>query len=171
MFFAFGRPDTVVLGSTEAYVLEALGPGKKALDNPELAGFLKLVDQKAPIWAAGRVAERVRKGLVDVTNKELQAGPVAFVGKLDPSQGANVDLGVVMNDAKDANTLETFAKNQMGLFAMAAQAKGVGKIVDKVQISTQDKLVSFRGNFTVDDINRLFCVLDGDAKCGQDATP
>lgn len=171
LFFAFGRPDTVVLGSTEAYVLEALGPGKKAMDNPELAGFLKLVDQKSPIWAAGRVAERVRKGLVDVTNKELQAGPVAFVAKLDPSQGANLDLGVVMNDAKDANTLETFAKNQMGLFAMAAQAKGVGKIVDKVQISTQDKLVSFRGNFTVDDINRLFCVLDGDPKCGQDATP
>ena len=36
MDFAFVRPDTVVLGSNEAFVTEAIGTGKKALDNAEL---------------------------------------------------------------------------------------------------------------------------------------
>jgi hypothetical protein len=61
MFFAFGRADTVVLGTTESYVIEAIGPGKKALDHPELAAWLKLVDQNLPLWAVGRIDERVRR--------------------------------------------------------------------------------------------------------------
>jgi hypothetical protein len=171
LFFAFGRPDTVVLGSTEAYVLEALGPGKKVLDNPELASWIKQVDQRTPVWAAGRVAERVRQGLVKATNSALTAGPVAFVATLDPSEGAIIDLGVIMADAKDANTLETFAKDQLGLFAMAAQAKNLGGIVDKVSIDASDQVVRFKAKLAISDINRLFCLLDGNSKCGQDATP
>ncbi|HEV7557759.1 MAG TPA: hypothetical protein VGO00_19975 [Kofleriaceae bacterium] len=171
LFFAFGRPDTVVLGSSEAYVLEALGPGKKVLDNPELASWIKQVDQRSPIWAAGRVAERVRQGLVKATNSALTAGPVAFVATFDPTDGATLDLGVIMADAKDANTLETFAKDQLGLFAMAAQAKNLGGVVEKVSIEASDQVVRFKAKLAISDINRLFCLLDGNAKCSQDATP
>jgi hypothetical protein len=171
LFFAFGRPDTVVLGSSEAYVLEALGPGKKVLDNPELASWIKQVDQRTPVWAAGRVAERVRQGLVKSTNGALTAGPVAFIATLDPTEGASLDLGVVMADGKDANTLETFAKDQLQLFALAAQAKSLGGIVDKVSIDAQDQVVRFKAKLAISDINRLFCLLDGTAKCSQDATP
>jgi hypothetical protein len=141
------------------------------MDNPELASLFKLVDQHVPVWAAGQVADRVKKGLVDATDKELSAGPSAFVLTLDPTDGANIDLGVVMANDKDAQTLEKFAKSQMDLFVLAAQAKNVGNVVDKVSITTHDKMLSLRGKFSVDDINRAFCVLDGKSNCSQDATP
>jgi hypothetical protein len=50
MYFAYGRPDTVVLGSDEAYVTEALSSGKKAPDNPELAAWLQMVNQNSNIF-------------------------------------------------------------------------------------------------------------------------
>src|SRR5262245_23671529 len=75
MFFAFGKPDTVVLGSNEAFVVEAIGNGKKLADNPELTGWMKLADQKAPVWAAGKVDERVRGGVVKLTNGQVKEGP------------------------------------------------------------------------------------------------
>ena len=79
MYFAFGAPDTVVLGSNEGYVTEALGAGKKAADNADLMKWIALADQKAPLWAAGRVDDRVRAGLVKVTGGQLKAGPSAMV--------------------------------------------------------------------------------------------
>jgi len=141
------------------------------LDNPELASWIKQVDQRTPVWAAGRVAERVRQGLVKSTNGALTAGPVAFVATLDPTDGAAIDLGVIMADSKDANTLETFAKEQLKLFAMAAQVKNLGSLVDQVSIEASDQVVRFKAKLAINDINRLFCLLDGSSKCGQDATP
>ena len=88
MYFAFGRPDTVVLGSNEAYVTEALGTGKKVSDNAEhRRRGSQLADQNAPVWAAGRVDERVAAGLVKVTNGQLKEGPKAMLVALDPTDG------------------------------------------------------------------------------------
>ena len=80
MFIAFGRPDTVILGNNEAYVQEAVGGGGKALDNPELAGWIKLADQNAPVWVVGRMAERLKASLVRASGGTLKAGAKAFVG-------------------------------------------------------------------------------------------
>ena len=45
MYFAYGRPDTVVLGNNEQYVLEAINPGTKALQHPELGeGFARYLE-------------------------------------------------------------------------------------------------------------------------------
>ncbi len=171
MFFAFGRPDTVVLGSSETYVTEALGPGKKAADNADLMKWIKLVDQKAPLWAAGKVDDRVRAGLVKVTNGQLQEGPMAMVIAVDPTEGAALDLGAVMSSPADANTLESFAKAQLGLMAMAAQAKSLGKIVDKVAISVDGDVVRFKANLAMADVNQLISALDGEGAAEQDSPP
>jgi hypothetical protein len=64
MYFGYGKPDTIVLGSNEAYVTEALGAGKKAPDNPDLTRWLGLVNQNSSLWAVGRTDARVRDGLV-----------------------------------------------------------------------------------------------------------
>jgi hypothetical protein len=171
MFFAFGRPDTVVLGASEAYVKEALGPGKKLADNAELTTWVRRADQKAPLWAAGRVDERVRAGLVKVTNNQLSAGPVALVLAVDPSDGAKVDLGAVMASAADAKKLESFAKTQLGLLAMAAQAKKLGSVVEKVAISSDSEVVRFKTNLTMADVNLLISALDGGVSTAQDSPP
>lgn len=160
MFFAFGRADTVVLGTNEAYVTEALATGPKLGDNAEMQGWLKLVDQRAPVWAVGRVDERVGQGLVGVTQGKLAKPPAAIVGTLDPTDGAKVDLGVVMPDKDLAKNLESFAKNELGLASMAAQMKSLGKVVNAITITSEDTVVRLRAALTMDDVNQLLSMLD-----------
>jgi len=171
MYFAFGKPDTVVLGSNEAYVTEALGTGKKAMDNPDLAGWMKLADQKAPLWAAGKVDERVRGGLVKLTDGQIAQGPAAMVMSANPSDGLTLEVGAVMTSEQDAKTLESFAKSQLGLMAMAAQAKSLGKIVDKIAISADKQVVRFKAALGPDEVNLLISALDGGGSAAQDSPP
>jgi hypothetical protein len=171
MYFAFGKPDTVVLGSNEAYVTEALGTGKKASENPELTGWMKLVDAKDPLWAVGRVDERVRSGLVKLTSGQLSAGPVAMVVSANPTTGLSLEVGAVMANDKDAKTLESFAKTQLGLMAMAAQAKSLGRVVDKITISADKSVVHFKAALGPDEVNLLISALDGGGVTAQDSPP
>jgi hypothetical protein len=161
MYFAFGRPDTVVLGSNEAYVTEALGTGKKVHDDPDLEMSLSRANQSAPIWAAGKVDDRVKSGLVRVTNGQLKQGPTAMLVAVDPTNGAKIEVSAVMASADDAKTLESFAKTQLGLMAMAAQAKSLGRIVDKVKIATDKETVRFTADLGMDEVNLLISALDG----------
>jgi hypothetical protein len=170
MFFAFGRPDTVVLGNNEQYVMEAIGAGKKALDHPELAAWLKLVDQYAPVWWAGRVDDRVRKGLVGVL-PGLKSGPTAIVGTIDPSTGAKVAIGAVMASKEDASQAESFTNAQKGLIAMAAQKLSLAKIINKVTIQASGAVVHIRATLEMADVNELLSVLDGPAPAKQDSAP
>jgi hypothetical protein len=170
MFFAYGRPDTVVLGTTEAYVVEALGAGSKAPYHPELAAWLKLVDQNLPVWAVGRVDPRVRQGLVGVL-PDLKAGPTAFVGSIDPTDGLRLELGAVMASDSDAKQLESITNDQKKLVAMAAQARSLGKLVSKVTIQTGNNIVWFRAPLTMADFNDLLLALDGKGPAAQDSPP
>ncbi len=171
MFFAFGRPDTIVLGSNEGYVTEALGPGSKIKDNAEMTGYFGRVDQNAPVWAVGRVDDRVRSGLVKVTSGQLKEGPKAMLVSLDPSDGAKLEVGAIMASDTDAKTLESFAKSQLALMAMAAQAKSLGKIVDKVAISVDGAVTRFRASLSVEEVNQLISALDGGGPAAQDSPP
>ena len=171
MYFAFGKADTVILGSSEAFVTEALGAGKKALDNPELAKWIGIADQKAPVWAAGRVDDRVRQGLVKVTAGQLSAGPAAMVVSMDPTAGAKLEVGAIMASTADAKALESFAKGQLALLGMAAQARSLGKVVDKIAITADGELVRFRADLGVDEVNQLISALDGTGAAAQDSPP
>lgn len=171
MYFAFGKPDTVVMGSNEGFVTEALGTGRKVADNAELAGWMKLVDQKAPVWAVGKVDERVRGGLVKLTGGKVQQGPVAIVMSANPSDGIVLEVAAVMASESDAKTLESFAKTQMGLMAMAAQAKSLGTVVDKITISADKQVVRFKSALTASDVNLLISALDGGGITAQDSPP
>lgn len=170
MYFAYGRADTVVLGNSEAYVLEAINANKKALDHPELAAWLKQVDQRLPLWAVGRVDERVRKGLVGVL-PGLKSGPTAFVGTLDPTDGAKVMLGAIMASNEDAKELESFTNTQKKVIAMAAQRMSLAKVVNKVEIKTEGANVYFRAPLEMADVNQLLSMLDGGGPPKQDAPP
>lgn len=171
MYFAFSRADTVVLGTNAPFVTEAISAGKKALDNPDLARWIGMADQKAPLWAAGRVDPRVREGLVRVTSGKLSSGPEAMVLSLDPTSGAKLEVGAVMASPQDAKTLETFAKSQIGLLAAAAQARSLGPIVDAVQVSADGSLVRFHVQLSIDDVNRVLSALDGGGAAAQDSPP
>lgn len=171
MYFAFGRPDTVVMSSSEALVNEALGPGKKALDNRELATWIGLADQRMPLWAAGRVDPRVRDGLVKVMAGKVSQGPQAIIASFDPTTGAKLELDVIMANNNDAKELESYGKTQLGLMGMAAQAKGMGSLVDRIAITADQNLVRFKATLDPDDVNHLISVLDGGEGSAQVPLP
>jgi len=171
MYFAYGKPDTIVLGSNEAYVTEALGTGKKAPDNPDLTKWLTLVNQGSALWAAGRTDARVRDGLVQLTEGKLTSGPVAYTAMADLSDGANLQLSVVMSKPEDAKNLGSFVKGEMALLTAAAQWKSLGSVVGKLSVTVDHEVVQFRAPLTVEDLNLLLSALDGGSTPAQDSAP
>ncbi|MCX5743678.1 MAG: hypothetical protein NT062_14395 [Proteobacteria bacterium] len=171
LVFAFGRPDTLVLGSNEAYVTESLAAkGQKLSDNPDMKAWLALVDQNAPIWGVGRVDPRVSGGLVKYVSG-LVAGPRAIAGTLDPAGGAKVAASIVMASKADANTLESFTKTQIGQIAAAAQLVKLGGVVNKIETKVANDIVGLSVALSVEDLNQLLSALDGGAPPPQDAQP
>jgi len=169
MYFVYGKPDTIVLGSDEAFTTEALGTGKKAPDNPDLTKWLKLVNQNSAIWAVGRTDPRVRDGLAQIMSGKLSHGPLAFAAMADLSLGANLQLGVVMSKSGDAKNLESFVKNELALFTAAAQWKSLGSVVGKIGVTTDSDVVRFRAPLTIEDLNQLLSALDGGTTPAQDS--
>jgi len=171
MYFAYGKPDTVVLGANEAYVTEALGSGKKATDNPDLARWLTLVNQNSSLWAVGRTDARVRDGLVQLTQGKLSAGPVAYAATAELAEGASLALDAVMAKPDDAKALEAFARGELALLTAAAQWKSLGSVVGKVTLAVDNEIVHFRAPLSVDDLNQLLSALDGGSTPAQDSAP
>jgi hypothetical protein len=170
-YFAYGRPDTVVLSASEPYITEALGAGKKAPDNPDLARWLRLAKQSAPLWGAGRLDARLRDGLVQLLDGKITAGPTAFAFTADFENGADLQLVAVMARAADAKELESYAKNEIALLTAAAQLKSLGPVVGKLTVTIENEIVRFRIPLTVDDLNLLVSALDGTDAAAQDSAP
>jgi hypothetical protein len=171
VFIAFGRPDTVILGNNEAYVHEAVGGGQKALDNRELAGWLKQADQDAPVWVVGRVADRLKAGLVRASNNTLKAGAKAYVGSLDLTSGVKGEMAVLMESAADAKQLESMLNLNLVGLSWAAQVAALAKIVQKVSIKSSGSTVRLTVPLTMEDVNRVLSALDGDKAPAQDSPP
>ena len=171
MFFSFGSPTTIVLSSNDAFITEALGKGKKAMDHPELAAWAKLTNQNAPLWAVGRVSERVKGGLVKVTQGQIKTGPSAFVGSMDLTEGAKLELGAVMSTGDDAKQLESQIKSQLALLVMVAQAKSLGPLVQKVKLAVDGNVVRIGAALTMDDVNHVLSLLDPAPSPAQDSPP
>jgi len=171
MYFAFGRPDTLLMSASEELITEALGTGKKITDNPDMQKWFGMVDQRAPIWAAGRVDDRVRQGMVKTMNGAITAGPSAMVVSVDLSKGVKVEAGAVMASPADAKALESYAKTQLAGIGMAAQFKGLGKLVDMIEVTSDGSLVRFIAAVDSEQVNQLLSVLDGGEGSAQSPPP
>jgi hypothetical protein len=171
VWFGFGRADTVVLGSQEAFVLEALGPGKKVAENPELKAFIDKADQKQAVWAAGQVDAGLGQRLLPAAQGALKAGPRGFVVAADATSGLRAQLGAVMASAEDAKALELLAKQQLGLLSMAAQVKGLGRLVGKVTATAEGTVLRLAVALDPTEINQLLSAVDSDGTGSQDAPP
>lgn len=171
MYFAYSRPDTVVLSADEAYITEALGSGKKAPDDPELTAWRKLVNENSPLWAVGRTDARIRDGLVQLTEGQISSGPVAIAASADLTDGAKLQLSAVMTTPDQAKKLESFVEQVLPLLAAAAQWKSLGSVVGKLGVSVDGAIVQFRATLTRDDLNQLLSALDETSTPAQDRAP
>jgi hypothetical protein len=171
MYFAYSRPDTIVLCSDEAYLAEALGAGPKATSNPDLTAWRQLVNQDAPAWAVGRTDPRVRDGLVQLTQGKVSGGPLAFAFNLDLFEGVKLQLTAVMATPEQAKSLESYVKGELALLIAAAQLKSLGALVGKLTVAADDSRVQFRAALTNADVNLLLSALDGETPPTQDRAP
>lgn len=171
VWFGFGRPDTVVLGSQEAFVLEALGAGKKVAENAELRAFMDLADRNQAVWAVGLVDPAIGERLLAPAAGALKAGPRGFVISGDATAGVRASLGAVMASVEDAKALENLAKQQLGLLAMAAQVKGLGRLAGKITAVAEDKIVRISVALDPTEINQLLSAVDSANPGSQDAPP
>jgi hypothetical protein len=169
--FTFGQADTVVIGTLEPWVLEAVGPGKKVGDTAEMKELLARVDAKAPVWAAGLVDSRVAAGLVRASKGQIARGPQAVFGTLDPVDGLRAELGAVMPSEDDAKAMESLVKPQMGLLAVAAQVKGLGPVVGKLTARREGTVVRLGLALTEAELNQVLKAIDMGAPASQDAPP
>lgn len=171
VYFAFGQADTIVIGTQEAWVTEAVGTGKKVGDSPEMKALLAQVDARAPLWAAGLVDERVAQGLVRASKGQIASGPRAVFATMDPSDGLRAELAAVMESESDASALESLAKPQLGLLAVAAQIKGLGPVVGKLTARRDETAVRFGIALTEAELNQALKAIDMSAPPSQDAPP
>jgi hypothetical protein len=171
VWFGFGKPDTVVLGSNEAFVTEALSTRAKIANNPEFTGWLALVGGNVPLWAIGRVAPNVGVGLVKATEGKVSAGPRAFIAKANLAAGFKAELQVQMTTADDAKGLESFAKSQLALLTLAAQFKNLGSVAAKMTSKLNGTSLVFSADWTTDDLNQLLSMIDSAAPSNETAPP
>jgi hypothetical protein len=106
-----------------------------------------------------------------VTGGQVAAGPTAIAITMDLSAGTKLDLAVVMANDRDAKALESFTNAQKSLLAYAAQAKSLGKVIDKLAIRADRDLLRVHVDLDVDDINLLVSALDGEGSAAQDSPP
>jgi hypothetical protein len=171
VYFAFGRPDTVVMSANEPYLLEALGAGKKAPEHPELAAWMKLVNQRAPVWLVGRIDDRLKPRLVAITQNQIKAGASGFVGTIDLTRGAKVDAGVIMASPADAKALESWTNSYKRVIEAAVQGKALAQTVHQIAIGSESNIMWLRANLTMDDVNHALSVLDAASAPEQSPTP
>ena len=101
----------------------------------------------------------------------LSSGPVAITISFDGSTGAKLDLGAVMASPADAKTLESFAKKQIAMLGMAAQARAWARSSTRSRFPPTDKVVHVRLNLSIDEVNQLLSALDGGGSAAQDSPP
>jgi hypothetical protein len=117
------------------------------------------------------VSERVKQGLVRVSEGQIKTGPTAFVGSIDLTDGAKLELGAVMANTEDAKQLESQIKAQLAMLVMVAQAKSMGPLVQKVKLALDGNVVRIGAALTMDDVNHVLSMLDGGAPPKQDSPP
>ncbi len=171
LYFSFGRNDTVVFGTTVAWVVEALGSGSKALDDPTLSPLLARVDQRATLWAVGKIDPNVGKGLVAASDGGVTSAPQAIVATVDPRTGLKAELAVVMPTEDAAKQLESFARKEWALLTTIAQLRSLGSLVAKVTMTREGTRLAFRATLDQAEVNQLLSVLDEKPSPAQGSPP
>lgn len=136
VWLTFGSSDTVLIASTREALALSLGAGAK-LDSGRtgLAQYLPRVASEDALWAVGLLTAPVAAGLVQATGEAVEA-PIAIVGSAHLESGLRFRLGIEMHSAVDAKTLISQAKLQLSAAALVLQINAAGRLVQKIEFST-----------------------------------
>ena len=172
---AFGQSDTVLLGTDEAWLTTALGTGPKVAGDDAWKQRLARPDQTAAVWAAGHVDDRVGQGLIRVSQGAMKNGPEMMFASFDAgaagNSGVRATVGAVLASDDDATQLESLAKAQLPLLAIAAQLRGAGMLVSAATPHRDGRVFSLAVELTQEQVNQLLSTIDTHPSGTEDAGP
>jgi len=171
LHFAFGQADTVVIGADETWVLAAVGGSAKVEASPTLGPLLERVDRGAAVWTAATMDAELGTALTRITKGKVSAAPRALHGALRTREGLIGELSFVMASEPDADALVGFARAELEILAMAAQAMGLGRLVAKVRVERKGAEAQFRVALSDDEVRQVLSAIDRGQGSGQDAHP
>lgn len=171
LYFGFGHDDTVVLGPDDAWVQAALADGAKVETSALLGPALAKVDRKAAMWAVATVNPELGLALTRLSKGAIAAGPTLVAGTLDPLDGVRASAEFTMTSAADARALADYAKGELAMGTIAAQALGVGPALSKVAVAQEGTAVRFRVALTDAEVKDVLAAIDRGPSAGQDAQP
>lgn len=169
VWFGFGAADTVVIGPDEAWVVSALGDGPKIETSKELAPRLKYADTSQAIWFVALMDADLGGQLVKITQGAIGAPPAAVWAELSPDDGLRAHAAFEMTSNADATALAGFAKQEILVGGMAAQAWGLGPAVGAVEVTAQGGVVHFRVQLSDEELKDVLAAVDSGSTRGQDA--
>ncbi len=171
LFFGFGHADTVVLGPREDWVLAGLGDGAKVEASPVLGPALLAVERDAAMWAVATVDPELGTALARLSKNAIAAGPTVVSGALDPLDGVRASAAFAMKTAGDARALADYARGELAMGTIAAQALGLGKVLAKVAVRQDGTAVRFRVDLTDAEVKDVLAAIDRGLPPRQDAQP
>jgi hypothetical protein len=171
LFFGFGKAGTIVLGPREEWVVAGLGVGPKVEASPRLGPALTTVDRAAGMWAVATVDPELGMALTRVSKGAISAGPSLVSGSLDPLDGLRAHAAFTMPTAGDARALTDYAKGELALGSLAAQALGLGPVLSKVTVSQAGTSVRFAVSLTDAEVKDVLAAIDRGTQARQDAQP
>jgi hypothetical protein len=160
VWFTISGPRTLLVATSSDWLAKALGRGDKIAAAPTWAALLKNVDLKADLWAVGQLDQRVGAGLVELGAGALKSPPGSLFVQADLSAGVRFLLGAVMTSAGDANALVSLIKSQLAWGALAVQRYGLGPLVSKLGVDSEDKTVYLRMTLSEDEVKDVLARID-----------
>lgn len=171
VWFAFGSKDVVVVSSSEDFLTEALGKGARLSDVPELAALVdRARTEGAALWAAGKVAPEVGKGLQSATGGSV-GPPAAMFGHVTLTAGLEAQLGVVVSSPDEANKAVLLAKQQLAIVSQLAQKWDLGRLVAKIRVSAKDDTLLLDLALDEQDLRAALAPIDSAPDADQTTTP
>lgn len=171
LHFAFGQDDTVVIGPDEGWVLAGVGAGAKIETSASLGPLLAQVDRTAALWAVATMDAELGQALARITRGKVAGAPRALYGALDTRAGLSGTIAFAMASEGDAEALVGFARGELRMMAVAAQAMGLGPVVAKVKTERKGSEAQFRVGLSDGELKQVLSAIDRGRVSGQDAQP
>lgn len=166
LWLLMNADHTIMAATNIIWLDKILNPTGPRL-GPDMQALLARADRDAAAWGVGLVPADVGGQLVKLTSGEVTqpAKSISFAVRVD--KGLAVDLRVDMAAAPDAANLAKFAKGQLDLLAVAAQRWGLGQLVSKTEIKSDDASVKLALHLDDAEVQRAVQALNNDKEQGK----
>jgi hypothetical protein len=162
VYFAFGGEPTLILATNAAWLGKIVDPAAAKLGGATAERLAK-VGPRAAVWGVGELPAGVGQKLVELAKGEIAAPAqsVAFEVELDGGGGMSASLGADMASAADADKLAVLVKSELGWAAVFAQRWGLGRLVAKADVRTDQRGVRVSLKLDDKELAEVAAVLDG----------